>query len=151
MSESGGGYTSPAPTKTKPLKLRREKNMDDAGYHTLWDITGADTTLLEDASALHEFFLRTLKDSKFTVLNHLTHKFSGGGGGVTGLYLLSESHLSYHTYPERQYISIDVYTCGNENNSINEPISNFFGGCANVSTSTILRGSSATKSTRSYK
>ncbi|MDU9393404.1 adenosylmethionine decarboxylase [Pseudomonas sp. zfem002] len=115
--------------------------MEDVGYHTLWDITEADARILKDASALHDFFLYALKNSRFTVLNHLTHKFSDGGEGVTGLYLLSESHLSYHTYPENRYISIDVYTCGSNNSSINEPILKFFGGSAKISKSTILRGS----------
>ncbi|WP_372240781.1 S-adenosylmethionine decarboxylase [Pseudomonas sp. CK-NBRI-02] len=40
-----------------------------------------------------------------------------GREGVTGLFLLCESHLSYHTHPENSYISIDVYTCGKSNAS----------------------------------
>ncbi|MEN4948592.1 adenosylmethionine decarboxylase [Pseudomonas proteolytica] len=115
--------------------------MDDFGYHTIWDITGADARLLKDAPALHDFFLSTLQRSRFTVLDHLTHKFNVGGEGVTGLYLLSESHLSYHTYPESHYISIDVYTCGSNNLSINEGIRGFFGGDVKVKSRTLLRGS----------
>ena len=115
--------------------------MDDLGYHTIWDITGADAQLLKDERALHEFFLATLIRSKFTVLNHLVHKFEAGGEGVTGLYLLSESHLSYHTYPENRYISIDVYTCGKNNALINEGILDFFGENVQISTSTLTRGS----------
>jgi S-adenosylmethionine decarboxylase len=115
--------------------------MDDLGYHTIWDITGAEARLLKDAPALHDFFLVTLQRSQFTVLDHLTHKFNAGGEGVTGLYLLSESHLSYHTYPESQYISIDIYTCGSSNLSINEEISGFFGGNAIVKSRTFIRGS----------
>lgn len=115
--------------------------MDDLGYHTIWDITGADARLLKDALALHDFFLGTLQRSRFTVLDHLIHKFSAGGEGVTGLYLLSESHLSYHTYPESHYISIDVYTCGSNNMSINEGILEFFGSDVQIATHTLLRGS----------
>ena len=115
--------------------------MDDFGYHTIWDITGADARLLKDAPALHNFFLGTLQRSRFTVLNYLTHKFDVGGEGVTGLYLLTESHLSYHTYPETHYISIDVYTCGSNNSSINEGILEFFGGEVHIATRTLLRGS----------
>lgn len=115
--------------------------MDDVGYHTVWDITGADEELLRNDHMLHSFFLRALVDSKFTVLNHMVHKFSNGGGGVTGLYLLSESHLSYHTYPEVHYISIDVYTCGKNNEPINELILDFFGRDVLVSTKTLKRGS----------
>ncbi|MNF22166.1 S-adenosylmethionine decarboxylase proenzyme precursor [compost metagenome] len=115
--------------------------MHDFGYHTIWDITGADACLLKDAPALHGFFLGALQRSCFTVLDHLTHKFNAGGEGVTGLYLLSESHLSYHTYPESHYISIDAYTCGSNNLSINEGIRDFFGGGVKVVSRTLLRGS----------
>ncbi|MNF57814.1 S-adenosylmethionine decarboxylase proenzyme precursor [compost metagenome] len=115
--------------------------MDDFGYHTIWDITGADARLLKDAPALHDFFLGALERSSFTVLDHLVHKFNVGGEGVTGLYLLSESHLSYHTYPESHYISIDVYTCGVNNAGINEGILDFFGDDIQISSRTILRGS----------
>lgn len=40
----------------------------------------------------------------------LLHRF-GGPGGVTGLYLLSESHLAWHTYPEAGLCTINVYCC----------------------------------------
>lgn len=32
-------------------------------------------------------------------------------GGVTGLYLLSESHLACHTYPEIGFASFNLYCC----------------------------------------
>jgi len=38
------------------------------------------------------------------------HKF-GGEGGVTGLYLLTESHLSVHTYPEHGAATFNLYCC----------------------------------------
>jgi len=38
------------------------------------------------------------------------HKF-GGEGGVTGVYLLTESHLSVHTYPEHQVATLNLYCC----------------------------------------
>nr|WP_269475993.1 MULTISPECIES: S-adenosylmethionine decarboxylase [Pseudomonas] len=55
--------------------------------------------------------------------------------------MLSESHLSYHTYPEREYISIDVYTCGKNNDLINDRILGFFGADVQVNKRTLLRGS----------
>ena len=115
--------------------------MDDRGYHTIWDITGANANLLSNDKALHHFFLTALQASGFTVISDMIHKFSSGGEGVTGLFLLSESHLSYHTYPERGYISIDVYTCGKSNSSINEGIAAFFGADVQVNRRTLLRGS----------
>jgi len=38
------------------------------------------------------------------------HRF-GGHAGVTGLYLLSESHLAVHTYPEFSALSLNLYSC----------------------------------------
>ena len=79
--------------------------MDDRGYHTIWDITGACATLLRSEKTLHRFFLSALEASGFTVISDMVHKFTSGGEGVTGLFLLSESHLSYHTYPCLLYTS----------------------------------------------
>ncbi len=46
----------------------------------------------------------TVVDSKF-------HHF-GEGGGVTGVVLLAESHISIHTWPELDYAAIDIFMCG---------------------------------------
>lgn len=32
--------------------------------------------------------------------------------GVTGVILIAESHLSLHTWPEKGYVAIDIFTCG---------------------------------------
>jgi S-adenosylmethionine decarboxylase len=45
-----------------------------------------------------------------TVLNKKFHQFDPQG--ITGFYLLSESHLAFHTWPEKGQISFDLYTCG---------------------------------------
>jgi len=47
---------------------------------------------------------------------------------ATVMYLLAESHLSIHTYPELNYCAIDLYSCNNKFNAetIIEIISNFF-------------------------
>lgn len=115
--------------------------MIDRGYHTIWDITGVCAHLLSSDKVLHSFFLAALQSSGFNVISDMIHKFSSGGEGVTGIFLLSESHLSYHTYPERGYISIDVCTCGKNNHAINESVSSFFGCDVQINRRTLLRGS----------
>ena len=45
-----------------------------------------------------------------TVLNYQWHQFEPHG--VTALVLLSESHLSIHTWPEKGSAAVDVFTCG---------------------------------------
>lgn len=46
-----------------------------------------------------------------TVLDIRLHQF-GGEGGVTGVALLAESHISIHTWPETGYAALDVFMCG---------------------------------------
>ncbi len=36
----------------------------------------------------------------------------GVGAGYTGMLVLAQSHCSIHTYPEKEFVAIDVYTCG---------------------------------------
>ena len=35
-------------------------------------------------------------------------------GGLSGFVLIAESHLSFHTFPERGFVTIDIYTCQND-------------------------------------
>jgi S-adenosylmethionine decarboxylase len=46
-----------------------------------------------------------------TVLAVHTHNF-GANGGVAGIALLAESHISVHTWPEYSYAAVDVFMCG---------------------------------------
>jgi S-adenosylmethionine decarboxylase proenzyme len=52
-----------------------------------------------------------LKINNMTLLQKSIHHFNEEGS-FTSLYLLSESHLSFHTWPEYNFIAIDVFTCG---------------------------------------
>jgi S-adenosylmethionine decarboxylase proenzyme len=44
-----------------------------------------------------------------TVVNKAFHQFEPFG--VTGVLVLSESHFSVHTYPERDCIYLDIFCC----------------------------------------
>ncbi|EPR7484114.1 adenosylmethionine decarboxylase [Photobacterium leiognathi] len=88
--------------------------MDSTGYHYLIDIITSNTKILSEQKELENSFRKVIEQSQFTEVGFCDKKFSGGGEGITGVFLLSESHLSYHTYPETGYISIDLYTCGKE-------------------------------------
>jgi S-adenosylmethionine decarboxylase proenzyme len=47
-----------------------------------------------------------------TILNKQVHFFDNLDGAFTSIYLLSESHLSIHTWPENNFIAVDIFTCG---------------------------------------
>ena len=49
--------------------------------------------------------------SGLKAVGSLFHQFEGGGG-ITGVVVLAESHVSVHTWPERDgFVNIDVFVC----------------------------------------
>ena len=90
------------------------------GEHLLLDLYGVAPALLRDAAAL-ETTLRDAADALgATILHAHLHRFdtvrtglpAGEQGGVTGVLLLAESHLSIHTWPEHGFAAIDAFMCG---------------------------------------
>ena len=65
---------------------------------------------LNDESFLRCTLNRSAKLANATVLNLISNKFEPQG--VTAIALLSESHISIHTWPESNYSAIDIFTCG---------------------------------------
>ena len=86
------------------------QSFDTVGAHVLADFWGCQFEKLDDAELLMNSLRQAAKSAKMTILGEESFKFSPQG--FTGLLLLSESHISIHTYPERGYAAIDVYTCG---------------------------------------
>ena len=84
--------------------------------HCLLNLYNADRQKLDDL----DFLLKLLKSAAFetgaTVLDHCSKKFEPQG--VTIVVMLSESHISIHTWPERGDAIIDVFTCGEDVNPI---------------------------------
>ena len=75
---------------------------------------------------------------EITVVNKFKHNFSPYG--LSLIYILSESHISLHTWEESNYISVDFYTCGDTSpkNTCDEFLKNFK--IKNIKKQTIERG-----------
>lgn len=58
-------------------------------------------------------FRKVIKKAKMNIVDEKFFDF-GEGYGDTFVFILAESHLAVHTYPEYNYFSVDIYTCGNE-------------------------------------
>ncbi|KFZ41557.1 MULTISPECIES: adenosylmethionine decarboxylase [Thermoactinomyces] len=80
------------------------------GRHVAMDAWGVDFDLLNDVQRLEEHLKDAAKACGATVLSVQSHQFEPQGATV--LVLLSESHLSIHTYPEKGFAALDCYTCG---------------------------------------
>jgi len=83
---------------------------DIAGKHYIVDFYGA--SHLTDIKLIEKALYDASYIAGATLLHIHLHKFTGGGG-VTGVALLAESHISVHTWPERDYAAFDVFMCGN--------------------------------------
>lgn len=64
---------------------------------------------------LDKFLTDLITESGIKILRKVVHFFEGPEGAMTCLYLLSESHFSIHTFPEKNMISMDLFTCGEHN------------------------------------
>lgn len=81
------------------------------GREWLVDAGGCKPEHLRDVVRLQDLCNTILGDLGLHVVGEcLWHRFPEPGG-VTGLYLLTESHLAVHTYPEYQSITFSLYCC----------------------------------------
>lgn len=85
--------------------------MQAMGQHCLFDVYGIDSAWARDAVQIEALLRRAAVAAEATILGSHFHTF-GGEGGVTGVLLLAESHLSIHTWPENAYAAIDIFMCG---------------------------------------
>lgn len=81
------------------------------GRHCIVECYDCSDEWLVDEAALESVLISAAYESGATVLHTHFHKF-GGGNGVTGVIVLSESHISIHTWPEHKYMAVDVFMCG---------------------------------------
>lgn len=92
------------------LFTRRETNIV-VGNETIVDAFGCDAVALRDLQRLQALLARIMEDLQLkSAATPLWHVF-GGEGGITGLVLLTESHLTCHTYPEFGLATINLYSC----------------------------------------
>ena len=84
--------------------------METLGRHVLVDFYGCSPALLDDAGYLERALNQAALAAGATVLNSTFHRFSPCG--VTGVLAIQESHLAIHTWPERAFAAVDLFTCG---------------------------------------
>jgi S-adenosylmethionine decarboxylase len=80
-----------------------------AGTHLIVDLWGA--TNLADPEHIDAVLREAAVATGATILHGHFHHF-GPNQGVSGVLVLAESHVSIHTWPERDYAALDIFVCG---------------------------------------
>jgi S-adenosylmethionine decarboxylase len=82
-----------------------------AGSHLIIDVFGA--SRLDDQAHMERTLAACAEQAGATLLHIHTHKLPSGG--VAGVAVLAESHISVHSWPERGYAAFDVFMSGGAN------------------------------------
>ena len=83
---------------------------DTVGKHCILELYACDCAKLDDEDFVRAALSNAALRAGATLLNLISHHFQPHG--VTGLALLAESHISFHSWPESGYAAVDVFTCG---------------------------------------
>lgn len=88
--------------------------MNALGRHILAEIYGCDSNILDNCDLIEDIMVKAAIEAGAEVREVAFHKFSPQG--VSGVVVISESHITIHTWPELGYAALDVFTCGNNVN-----------------------------------
>lgn len=84
--------------------------MNALGRHVLAEVHGCNPETLNDLQKVEHIMVSAALAAGAEVREVAFHKFSPQG--VSGVVVISESHLAIHTWPELGYAAVDVFTCG---------------------------------------
>ncbi len=80
------------------------------GLHIIADMYGVDPALLARVEKMKKVFEGAVNFAKLSKISSDYYQFRPEG--ASGIVLIAESHLSFHTWPEYGLATVDIYTCG---------------------------------------
>ncbi len=80
-----------------------------AGTHLILDLWGASN--LDDLTLMEDSIKAAVEAANATLLHIHLHHFTPNYG-ISGVAVLAESHISVHTWPERDFAAFDIFMCG---------------------------------------
>lgn len=109
-----GGSTLPlvADLQEQPDHFVTRDGKVFAGTHLVVDFWGASG--LDNLRRMEEAMIAAVAEAGATLLHIHLHHFTPYSG-ISGVAVLAESHLSVHTWPERNFAAFDMFMCGDAN------------------------------------
>lgn len=84
--------------------------MDTIGHHYIAEASGCKSEVIGRVEAVEQILVRAAEVAGVQVWSISFHRFNPNG--VSGVVVISESHLAVHTWPEYGYAALDIFTCG---------------------------------------
>jgi S-adenosylmethionine decarboxylase len=126
LFQSGTGLGTPGTARKKDFPIVASEGSSEerndhfvvrngvrcAGAHLIIDLY--DAKKLDDLAHIEAALRDCVEASGATLLHIHLHHFEPNGG-VSGVAVLAESHISIHSWPENGYAALDVFMCGNAN------------------------------------
>lgn len=93
-------------------------NLNYSGLHLMANLhkVPVEIEALRDKEVCRTICINAVSDSELTIVGDFFHSF-GEYSGVTGVVVLSESHVAIHTWPESAYVTLDVFVCNHNRNN----------------------------------
>lgn len=88
------------------------KSPSALGHHIIVDLVGCDAATMESANHMKDIFHIAAEKAGCHIVSEHAHEFEPYG--ISGVIILSESHISFHSYQEYNYIAIDLFYCSDE-------------------------------------
>ena len=87
-----------------------KKIHDPIGHHYIVEASGCNPKIIGSVQKVQEILVKAAEIAGAKVWAISFSKFPPSG--VSGVVVISESHISTHTWPEMRYAALDIYTCG---------------------------------------
>ncbi len=80
------------------------------GKHIIAELYGVSSELISREEKVRQIVEEVVDEAGLTKVGSVYKQFNPHG--VTGIVLISESHVSVHTWPEYELVNLDIFTCG---------------------------------------
>ena len=97
----------------------RRNGIEFAGNHLILDLWEAEG--LDDLELMESAMRNAVEASGATLLHIHLHHFTPSYG-ISGVAVLAESHISVHTWPERNFAAFDIFMCGDAKPELAIPV-----------------------------
>jgi len=85
------------------------------GKHVYGELYFSEPSKLTDLELIENIVIEAAKEGNMHIVNISPFRFKGPNGvdgGVSVIAIILESHIAIHTWPEANYATVDIYSCG---------------------------------------